>query len=108
MLSSSEIQISNLTEEESGDGDLAFNLDAGPRGLRWAMRLNGAWGRFGPTRMQRAVIFKNREALADFYRWAMAPSSFHAVKPPPMWQTFSMPMRCTACVANAERQPLAQ
>src|SRR5581483_1246513 len=36
------------------------------------------------------------------------PAFFQALKPPSRWQTGVSPMRCSANVASAERQPLAQ
>jgi len=35
-------------------------------------------------------------------------ASFQAIKPPAMWQTFSIPICCTVWVANADRQAAAQ
>lgn len=46
--------------------DIAFNLrpPAG-RMTQIAMRLNGAWDRFGPSRLMRHLIIRDRRAFAD-------------------------------------------
>lgn len=46
--------------------DIAFNLgDPAPLMTRLAMRLNGAWNRFGPTRLMRYGFVADRRAFAD-------------------------------------------
>lgn len=52
--------------------DLLFNIHSAGRPLELLMRLNGAWQRAGHTRMQRLMILRDRQGLADFYRWALA------------------------------------
>jgi hypothetical protein len=64
-----------LFHGESGTlvmSDLAMNIHTGSAGLRRLMKLNGAWRRFAPTRMQMALVMRDTEALGLFYRWAMS------------------------------------
>jgi hypothetical protein len=46
--------------------DVAFNVRrSGSRFTRAFMRLNGGWARFGPTRLMRHVVTRDRDALRD-------------------------------------------
>ena len=46
--------------------DIAFNLrESDSRFTRVAMRLNDAYGRFGPSRLMRSLVFRDRAALRD-------------------------------------------
>ena len=51
--------------------DLAFNVRRANVGTRYLLRLNGAWRRFTPTRLQRLLVLKNHSALKTFRRWAL-------------------------------------
>ena len=51
--------------------DLAFNVRRANVGTRYLLRLNGAWRRFTPTRLQRLLVLKNHSALKTFCRWAL-------------------------------------
>ena len=52
--------------------DLAFNIHSAGRTARWLLRFNDAWQKFGPTRLQRAMVMKNDRALREFCQWAIA------------------------------------
>jgi hypothetical protein len=52
--------------------DLLLNIRAGNRRLEWLLRLNGAWRRAGHSRLQRLLLMRDRQGLAEFYRWALA------------------------------------
>lgn len=52
--------------------DLAFNIQSASRTTRWLLGFNDAWQKFGPTRLQRAVVMKNDRALREFCQWAIA------------------------------------
>ena len=52
--------------------DLAFNIHSAGRTARWLLRFNDAWQKFGPTRLQRAMVMKNNRALQEFCQWAIA------------------------------------
>jgi hypothetical protein len=52
--------------------DLLFNVTVAEPRLKWWLKLNGAWGRPGQTRMRRLLHLRDARALAEFYQWAMA------------------------------------
>ena len=51
--------------------DLAFNVRRGGVGTQYLLRFNGAWQRFGTTRVQRLLVLNNDFALRTFCRWAL-------------------------------------
>ena len=53
--------------------DLLFNLQQASSSLaRFLYRLNGIWQRPGHSYLQRLLLFRERESLRLFYRWALA------------------------------------
>lgn len=52
--------------------DMLFNIRGGSRTMEMLMRMNGAWGRAGPTRLQRLLVMTDPAGLDAFYQWSFA------------------------------------